>query len=88
MDAITEAKDLTTLPMDEVIGNLQTDELNRKQGETRKESNKEKNISLKFSQSEMTEEEAKMIYMTKRFQNIVKKNGLPKERNNQHSGSN
>ena len=28
-DAITEAKDLMTLPMDEVIGNLQTYELNK-----------------------------------------------------------
>ena len=29
VDVITEAKDLMTLPMDEVIGNLQTYELNK-----------------------------------------------------------
>ena len=76
-----------TLPMDEVIGNLQTYELNRQQGATWKESKKEKSISQKSSQSEMTEEETKMTYMTKMFQKIIKKHGLPKERNNQQSGS-
>ena len=73
MNAITEAKDLMTLPMDELLGNLQTYELNRTQGGTRKESKKEKNIALKSSQSEMTEEEAEMVYVTKRFQKVIKK---------------
>lgn len=31
VDTITEAKDLMTMPMDELIGNLQTYELNMKQ---------------------------------------------------------
>ena len=87
MDAITEAKDLMTLPMDELIVNLKTYELNRKQGTTGKESKKEKNIALESSQSEVTKEEAEMTYMTKMFQKIIKKHGLPKERNNQQSGS-
>lgn len=47
VDASTEAKDLMTLPMGELIGNLKTYELNRKLGGTRKESKIEKTIILK-----------------------------------------
>ncbi|XP_049350219.1 uncharacterized protein LOC125814820 [Solanum verrucosum] len=54
VDAITKAKDLMTLPMDELIGNLQTYEMNKKQGITVKEGKKEKSIALKISQSEET----------------------------------
>lgn len=37
VDAIREAKDLMILPMDELIGNLKTYEINRKHGTTVKE---------------------------------------------------
>ena len=66
MDAIIEAKALMTLPMDELIGNLQTYEMNKKQGTTVKEGKKEKSIALKISQSEVTEEEDEMAYVTRR----------------------
>ncbi|KAH0689613.1 hypothetical protein KY289_016971 [Solanum tuberosum] len=75
VDAITKAKDLTTLSMDELIGNLQTYEMNKKQGMTLKEGKKEKSIALKTSQSEVTEEEDEMTYVTRRFQKIIKKHG-------------
>ena len=45
--------------MDELIGNLQTYEMNKKQGTTVNEGKKEKSIALKISQSEVTEEEAR-----------------------------
>ena len=62
---------MMTLPMDELIGDLQTYELNRTQSGTGKESKKEKTIAQKCSQSEMTEEEAEMAYVTERFQKII-----------------
>ncbi|XP_049373989.1 uncharacterized protein LOC125839052 [Solanum verrucosum] len=73
VDAITEAKDLMTLPMDELIGNLQTYELNKKQETTVKEGMKEKSIALRTSQTELTEEENEMVYVTRRFHKIIKK---------------
>ncbi|XP_049405388.1 uncharacterized protein LOC125868860 [Solanum stenotomum] len=75
VDSITEAKDLMTLPMDELIGNLQTYEMNKKQGTTVKEGKKEKYIALKVSQNEVTEEEDEMAYVSRRFQKILKKHG-------------
>lgn len=75
--------------MDELIGNLYTYKLNRKQGGTRKQSNKENTIALKSSQSEMTEQHDKMENVTKMFQKIIKKTWrIPKERINQRSGNN
>ncbi|XP_049349519.1 uncharacterized protein LOC125814108 [Solanum verrucosum] len=65
VDAITEAKDLKTLSMDELIGNLQTYELNKKQGTNMKEGKKEKFIALKNSQNDATQEEDEMAYVTK-----------------------
>ncbi|XP_049406072.1 uncharacterized protein LOC125869660 [Solanum stenotomum] len=76
VDAITEAKDLKTLSMDELIGNLQTYELNKKQGTNMKEGKKEKFIALKNSQNDATQEEDEMAYVTKRFQKIIKKHDV------------
>ena len=56
-----------TLPMDELTRNLQTYELIRKQVTSTKEAKKEKFIALDSPQSEMTEEEAEMACVTKRF---------------------
>ncbi|XP_015158487.1 uncharacterized protein [Solanum tuberosum] len=75
VDVITEAKDLKTLAMDELIGNLHTYELNKKQGTSMKEGKREKSIALKMSQPEVTEEDDEMTYVTRRFQKIIKKHG-------------
>ncbi|KAH0748022.1 hypothetical protein KY290_027254 [Solanum tuberosum] len=58
--------------MDELIGNLQTYEMNKKQGMTVKEGKKEKSIALKTSQGEVTKEEDEMAYVTRRFHKIIK----------------
>lgn len=73
VNVITEAKDLKTLAMDELIGNLQTYELNKQLGTSMKEGKKEKSITLKTSQNDVTEEENEMAYVTRRFQKIIKK---------------
>ncbi|XP_049397273.1 uncharacterized protein LOC125861406 [Solanum stenotomum] len=75
VNAITEAKDLKTLAIDELIGNLQTYELNKQQGTNIKEGKKEKSVALKTSQNDVTEEEDEMAYVTRRFQKIIKKHG-------------
>ncbi|XP_015159183.1 uncharacterized protein [Solanum tuberosum] len=80
VDAIIEAKDLMTLPMDELIGNLQTYELNKKQGTTVKEWKKEKSVALKTSQNDVTEEEDEMAYVTKIFQKNINKHGVSKRK--------
>ncbi|XP_049342929.1 uncharacterized protein LOC125807259 [Solanum verrucosum] len=72
-NAITEAKDLKTLAMDELIGNFQTYELNKQQGTNMKEGKKEKSVALKTSQNDVTEEDDEMTYVTRRFQKIIKK---------------
>lgn len=61
-----------TLPTDELIVNFQTHRLNRKQVISAKEGKNEKSIASTSSQSEMNEEYAKMEYVTKRFQKIIK----------------
>jgi len=73
VNVIIEAKDLMTLPMDELIGNLQTYELNKKQGTNMKEGRKEKSIALKTSKNEVGDEEDEMAYITRRFQKIIKR---------------
>lgn len=40
VDSITRAKDILSLPMDQLIGNIKTYELNKKQGTTVKEGKK------------------------------------------------
>ncbi|XP_070028795.1 uncharacterized protein [Nicotiana sylvestris] len=46
VNAITEAKDLQTLTMDELIGNLKTYEMKRKKDNERREPKKERNLAL------------------------------------------
>jgi len=75
VNAITEARDLKVLTMDDLIGKLQTYELNRQQGSTVKEGKKEKSVALKMSLNDELEEEDEMTYLTKRFQKIIKKHG-------------
>lgn len=66
VDVIIEAKDLMTLHMDDMIGNIQTYELNKKLGTMAKEGKMEKSIALKTSPNEVTEEEAEMAYVIKK----------------------
>ncbi|XP_070032693.1 uncharacterized protein [Nicotiana tomentosiformis] len=47
VNVITEAKDLQTLTMDELVGNLKTYEMKENKDNERKEPNKEKNLVLK-----------------------------------------
>ncbi|XP_070010316.1 uncharacterized protein [Nicotiana sylvestris] len=71
VNAIMEAKDLQTLTMDELIGNLKTYEMKRKKYSERKEPNKEKNMVLKAERSDSSDEDSDMAYLTKRFQKMV-----------------
>ncbi|XP_070004928.1 uncharacterized protein [Nicotiana sylvestris] len=70
VNAITEAKDLQTLTMDELIGNLKTYEMKRKKYSKRREPKKEKNLVLKVENSDSSEEDSDMAYLTKRFQKM------------------
>ncbi|XP_049366103.1 uncharacterized protein LOC125830957 [Solanum verrucosum] len=71
VNAITEARDLKVLTMDDLIGNLQAYELNRQQGSTVKEGKKEKSVALKMSLNDGSEEEDEMTYLTKRRNQVL-----------------
>ena len=76
VDAITEAKDLKTLTMDELIGNLQTHELNKHHDQSKREVKKDKSLALKVSQGDDgDDEEDDMAYLTRRFHKIMRKHG-------------
>ncbi|XP_070002815.1 MAR-binding filament-like protein 1 [Nicotiana sylvestris] len=75
VNAITEAKDLQTLTMDELIGNLKTYEMKRKKDSEIREPKKETNLVLKAENSDSSEEDSDMAYLTKRFQKMVRRNG-------------
>ncbi|XP_070009507.1 uncharacterized protein [Nicotiana sylvestris] len=79
VNAITEAKDLQTLTMDDLIGNLKTYEMKRKKDSERREPKKEKNLVLKAENNDSNEKDSDMAYLTKRFQKMVRRNGgIPK----------
>ncbi|XP_070019525.1 uncharacterized protein [Nicotiana sylvestris] len=79
INAITEAKDLQTLTMDELIGNMKTYEMKRKKDSERREPKNEKNLVLKAESSDSSDEDSDMAYLTKRFQKMVRRNGgIPK----------
>ncbi|XP_070014123.1 uncharacterized protein [Nicotiana sylvestris] len=81
VNAITEAKYLQTLTMDELIGNLKIYEMKRKKDSERRETNKEKNLVLKAENSDSSEEDSDMADLTKMFQKMVRRNdGIPKRR--------
>ncbi|XP_049368191.1 uncharacterized protein LOC125833082 [Solanum verrucosum] len=75
VNSITEARNLKVLTMDDLIGNLQTYELNRQQGSTVKEGKKEKSVALRTSLNDGSEEEDEMTYLTRRFKKIIKNHG-------------
>ncbi|XP_070022547.1 uncharacterized protein [Nicotiana sylvestris] len=77
VNAITKAKDLQTLTMDEA--NLKTYEMKWKKDSERRDSKTEKNLVLKDENNDSSEEESYMVYLTKRFQKMVRRNGgIPK----------
>ncbi|XP_075091960.1 uncharacterized protein LOC142172088 [Nicotiana tabacum] len=80
VNAITEAKDLQKLTIDEFIGNLKTYEMKRKKDLERREPKKEKNLVLKAANKDSSGDESNMDYLTRRFQEMIRKNGrIPKK---------
>ncbi|XP_070041545.1 uncharacterized protein [Nicotiana tomentosiformis] len=67
VNAITEAKDLQKLTIDELIGNLKTYEMKKKNDHERRESKKEKNLVLKEDNNDSSGNDADMAYLTRRF---------------------
>ncbi|XP_070050879.1 uncharacterized protein [Nicotiana tomentosiformis] len=79
VNAITEAKDLQKLTMDELVGNLKTYEMMKKKDNERRELKKEKIPVPKTDSNDSGGEDADMAYLTKRFQKMVHRNGgIPK----------
>ncbi|XP_070007190.1 sporulation-specific protein 15-like [Nicotiana sylvestris] len=79
VNAITKAKDLQTLTIDELIGNLKTYEMKRKKDNKRREPKKKKNLVLKAESSDSSDEDSDMAYLSKRFQKMVRRNcSIPK----------
>uniref|UniRef100_A0A1S4CX45 Myosin-16-like n=1 Tax=Nicotiana tabacum TaxID=4097 RepID=A0A1S4CX45_TOBAC len=76
--AITEAKDLLKLTMDELVGNLKTYEMKKKKDNERREPKREKNLVLK-TDNDSGGEDADMAYLTKKFQKMVRRSrSIPK----------
>ncbi|XP_070034525.1 uncharacterized protein [Nicotiana tomentosiformis] len=73
VNAITEAKDLQTLTIDELVGNLKTYEMKKKKDHERREPKRKNNLVLKIDNNESSSEDADMAYLTKRFQKTVRK---------------
>nr|XP_016492249.1 PREDICTED: uncharacterized protein LOC107811770 [Nicotiana tabacum] len=79
VNAITEAKDLQELTINELVGNPKTYEMKKKKDSERREPNKENNLVLKTENNESSCEDGDMTYLTRRFQKIVCRNvGIPK----------
>ncbi|XP_070037107.1 uncharacterized protein [Nicotiana tomentosiformis] len=76
-------KILSTLAIDELVGNLKTYEMKKKKKKKkdneRRESKKEKNLVLKTDNNNSSGEDGDMAYLTRRFQKMVRRNGgIPK----------
>ncbi|XP_070018185.1 uncharacterized protein [Nicotiana sylvestris] len=84
VNAITEAKNLQALTINELVGNLKTYEMKKKKKKKKKdnerrEPKKEKNLVLKTDNNDSSGEDGDMAYLTKRFQKMVRRNGgIPK----------
>jgi len=71
--AIQEAKDLKTLSLDELIGNLQTYELKRNL-QQQEDTKKERGIALKVMEEDSSElDEEDMVMITRKFKKFFKK---------------
>ncbi|XP_069146125.1 uncharacterized protein [Solanum lycopersicum] len=82
VEAITEARDLDKLVMDELIGNLMIYELQKKEEKEIGGKRKEKNLVLTGTTPENFEDE-NIALMTKRFLRMLKKGQVFHERNSQ-----
>ncbi|XP_019255262.1 PREDICTED: uncharacterized protein LOC109233861 [Nicotiana attenuata] len=67
VNAITEAKDLQELTIDELVGNLKTYKMKKKKDNERIEPKREKKLVLKTDNNDSGGEDADMAYLTKRF---------------------
>ncbi|XP_075100934.1 uncharacterized protein LOC142176685 [Nicotiana tabacum] len=74
VNAITKAKDLQELTIDELVGNLKTYEMKSKIDSERREPKKEKNLVLKAERNDSREEDSDMAYLTKRGNSSKPKN--------------
>ena len=79
VEAITEARDLDSLAMDELIGNLITYELKKNQEKEIGGKRKERNLVLKATASDDFEDEKYCPYNQKVHQNAKERTGLSKE---------
>ncbi|XP_070014054.1 uncharacterized protein [Nicotiana sylvestris] len=80
VNAITEAKDLQELTIDDLLDNLKTYELKKKKDSERREPKRKKNLSLKTESNDSSGEDGDMAYFTRRFQKMVHRNrGIPKK---------
>ena len=71
--AIQEAKDLKTLSLDELIGNLQTYEL-RRNSQQQEENKKDRGLALKIMEEDSSElDEEDMAMLTRKFKKFFKK---------------
>jgi len=71
--AIQEAKDLKTLSLDELIGNLQTYEL-RRNSQQQEDTKKDRGMALKIMQEDSSElDEEDMVMITRKFKKFFKK---------------
>ncbi|XP_070044856.1 uncharacterized protein [Nicotiana tomentosiformis] len=71
VNAITEAKDLETLTIDGLVGNLKTYEMKKKKKDNeRREPKREKNLFLKTDIIDSSGEDGDMAYLTRRFQKM------------------
>nr|XP_016494451.1 PREDICTED: uncharacterized protein LOC107813678 [Nicotiana tabacum] len=70
LNAITEAKDLQKLTIDELIGNLKIYEMKKKNDHERRKPKKKKNLVLKIDNNDSSGEYADMANLTKRFQKM------------------
>ncbi|XP_070054377.1 uncharacterized protein [Nicotiana tomentosiformis] len=80
VNAITEAKDLQKLTIDELVDNLRTYEMKKNKDNERREPKREKNPVLKTDSNDSSGEDGDMAYLTRRFQKMVRRNGgIPKK---------
>ncbi|XP_070014661.1 uncharacterized protein [Nicotiana sylvestris] len=70
VNAITEAKDLQTLTMDELVGNLKTYEMKKKKDNERREPKRKKILILKMDCNDSSGKDGDMAYLTRRFQKM------------------
>ncbi|XP_060190792.1 uncharacterized protein LOC132620098 [Lycium barbarum] len=75
VNAITEAKDLQTLTIDELIDNRKTYEMKRKKDLERREPKMEKSLVLKATKNDASSDKSEMAYLTRRFHKIIRRNG-------------